>query len=541
MPREPLVPCTTVIVVTEASNEGKDSSEIPPPAPGSQQLLADPPQAQDRVGASAVVEKPVPKDPTPFDPRWIVAVVAAGVLADLALRRIPWNNVAMAALIIITAGGLLVSGFIKTRSTKVMMVVAMVFGAFLAWRAGGLLSTFNFLTAAGLITAGATFGRRGDIWNVGPLRLASSGLGAIEQSLITPVAGVQEAGARYRQWSESGNEGARALVRGAALAAPVVIVLGVLLASADVVFESFFTGFDLRLDTIAGHLILAAIGGVTMAALLRLAGRRSELDLGEPTWRLGHIEGIVILGSITALFAAFTLAQLLTVLGGADDALQRAGLEPKQFARQGFFQLLWVAAITLAVVMTIRVLTSKADKGQTVIKVLGLVTVLLTMVIVAVALVRIFFYIDDGGLTPRRLYAMVISVWIAACFALLAARLAGFKSEKAWLTPAAGLAAIIILGGLNLANPQRRIAEDNLDRDQSNLVWHIRQGQFVGDGRAVLAGNLDQLSPDLAQQAEEELCAQYRSQAVDAQDDDWLSFNFGRSKADDAIVNLCDA
>lgn len=471
--------------------------------------------------------------------RWVIAIIAAAVAADLALRRIPWNNVAFAMLIIVVAVGLLASGFVRTRSTRAMLGLAVLFAGFIVWRTGDLLTTFNFLTAGGLLLGASAFGRRGDIWNVGPIRLTGNALSAIEQSVLTPVAGVQEVGARYRAWQDTGNEHTRALLRGAAIAVPVVLVLGVLLASADVVFQSFFTGIYLPIDTLFGHVLLASVGGLAMATLLRMAGQDDELDLGPTTMRLGHIEAVVLLGAMTALFAGFAVAQLLTVLGGADEALARAGLEPKQFARQGFFQLLWVAGITLAIVMIVRVLTSFSDKGRTAIKILGLITVALTMVIVSVALVRIFYYIGDSGLTPKRLYALVITSWIAMCFVLLATRLTGFRSAKDWLTPASVVAAVIVLATLNLANPQRRIAEDNLARDQDVVEWHVRHGQFVGDGRATLADNLDRLSPELAPRVEVALCENYGAQAVAAADDGFLSFNVGRSKADNAIVRLC--
>ncbi len=513
----------TVVAMTEASGDSESAVKQA--------------SRHQKVPVSAPVRRSA-RPPTPIKPAWVLAVVVVAVLADVALRRIPWDQAGTSLLIAAVAAGLALSGFITTRSARVMLGLAVVFGFFLTWRTGFLLSTFNLLTAVGLLIAAAVFGRRGDIWSTGPARLVAGALSVLEGLVFVPIGGLEEAEARLNAGDDDGPDTGRAIVRGLLIAAPVVLVLGLLLASADVVFQSFFTGYDFQIEALFGHLILMVIGAIGMVVLLRVAARTVEVDVPTPSWRLGVVEASILLGSITLLFGAFAFAQVVTVTGGADLALSRAGLDPKQFARQGFFQLLWVAAITLAVVMTVRVLTEQSENGLPVIKILGLVTVTLTMVIVAVALTRISFYVDDSGLTARRLYAAVISVWIAVSFILVALRLIGFRRDRAWLTPAAVLSAVILLLALNLSNPQRRIGLDNVDRDQDVLLWHVRHGQFVGEGRAVLAGNLDQLSPELADKVGDELCLRYRS-SVD-EDTGFFSYNRGRAKAAEAIKRLCN-
>ncbi len=526
-PEGPSEPATTSGAMT-ATNP-----RLPPPPPPTDRPPPNPAErAQPDVRWPRVV-----RPPSSLKPAWVAAVVLAALLTDLALRRVPWDQAATSLLIAAIALGLAVSGFVTSRSARIMLVLATFFGAFLTWRTGFLLSAFNLLAAVGLLTAAAAFGRRGDIWNAGPGRLIAAAVAVLEGMLFVPVGGIEEAEARYHAWNREGNETARAVVRGVAIAGPTVLVLGLLLASADVVFESFFTGYDLRLGTLLGHLILMAVGAGAMTVLLRVASRRAEPRITGPGWSLGVVEVSILLGSITALFAVFAYAQLVTVMGGADEALSRAGLDPKQFARQGFFQLLWVAAITLAVVMIVRVLADRSDGARRVATTLGLVTVALTLVIVTVAMARIAFYVDDSGLTARRLYAAVISAWIAISFVLVAARLLGLRRDRAWLTPASVLSAVVLLLVLNLANPQRRIAENNLARNEDVLVWHVRHDQFVGEGRAELADNLDRLSPDLAVEVRGELCARYRHDGAD--DDGWLSFNAGRTRAADAIGRLC--
>ena len=516
---------------TDGPNTTVSATTMPPPPTG--EPLAGPRQA-------AAIPRPAPRvirPPSPLKPAWIASAAAVGVLADAALRIVPWDQLGTSLLILAVALGLAASGFVRTRSSRMMLGLAVVFAVFLTWRTGFLLSTFNLLAAAGLVTGAAAFGRRGDIWNAGPTRLVSGAVAVLEGMLFVPVGGIEETEARYHAWSEGGNDTARAVIRGVVIAGPVVLILGLLLASADVVFESFFTGFDLHVDDLFGHLVLLGLGVAMMVTLLRVASRPESVEVGRPGWRLGAVESSVILGSITVLFAAFAYAQILTVVGGADEALSRAGLGPADFARQGFFQLLWVAGITLFVLMTIRVLADGSDTGRRVARLLGLATVALTMVIVAVALTRISFYVDDSGLTARRLYAAVISIWIAIGFVLVAVRLVGFRRDVSWLTPALVLSAVGVLVCLNLANPQRRIAENNLDRNEAAIISHVQYGQFRGDGRATLADNLDRLSPELAAQVERELCLMYGDD--DPQGSGLFGFNAGRAGAAAAIDRLC--
>ncbi len=494
-------------------------------------------------GSQAAVEMPdiaPPRTPTPLKPTWVVATIVVGVAADMALRRPPWNNLAFAILIAALAAGLLVSGFIRSKASQAMLAGSMVFGLLLAVRTETLLTLFNFGAALALLIGAAVVGRGRDMWNFGPARVIADGLNVFEKGIVTPVVVIQETGARYRQWDASESSVSKEAVRGLMIAAPIVLVLGILLASADVVFESFFTSIDLGGGTIFGHLLLAAFGAWAFIALLSLASKEDDPSEVNPSSRsLGSVETAIILGSITALFSVFAVAQLLTVVGGADDALTRAGLEPKEFARQGFFQLIWVALITVVIVMTVRVLTNADQRASLFARVGGYATVALTLLIVAVAVTRIFFYIDDDGMTPRRVYAFVVCLWIGISLLLLVLRLWGWKAEKSWLTAATAVVAVTILLGLNAINPQRLIANNHLERQSSNLIYHVEQNQFQGEGLAILIDGLDRFEPAVRDGSTAAICRYGIYDRIDGDDGDWLDFNWGRSQARSATDQLC--
>ena len=55
------------------------------------------------------------------------------------------------------------------------------------------------------------------------------------------------------------------------------------------------------------------------------------------------------LGVLDALFIAFVAVQATVLFGGHAHVLETEGLTYAEYARQGFWQLLWVSALTLLV------------------------------------------------------------------------------------------------------------------------------------------------------------------------------------------------
>ncbi len=536
---------TTESAATETAT-ASSTAEIPegPPVMVGESVPPPPQAVQDDI---RVIQHPAPvirviRDPSPLAPMWLVAAAATAVAADVALRRAPWNNVAGSILIATMAVGLLASGYIRTKTSRVMVLGAIFFGVFIALRTEPILTTFNMLASVSLLILAAIHGQGRSFWDLRPFRVAADGAAVIYESVVGIAEVPSEIGARYRVAKEQAQakdaSTMYAVFRGLAFAIPVVVILGLLLASADAVFQSFFSGFGgINVGVVAGHLALMTIGAYAMMVLIRLGATQGGVEPTERAPSLGHIEALVILISINLLFAAFAVAQLMTILGGAEDALQRAGLQPKQFARQGFFQLLWVAGITLGLLMTLRVVTSGNEKAKNAVRTLSLLTVALTLAIVVVALTRIGFYIEEEGQTALRLYSAIFCIWVGVAFIAVAIRIWGVRPATAWLLPSMVVSGLVVLGLLNIANPEAIIANDNLDRNHGALYWHVVEGQFTGDGQAVLANDIGELSPELAERVTTSLCDQYGGTEYKS---GWLDFNLGKWRAENSVPKLCN-
>ena len=139
-----------------------------------------------------------------------------------------------------------------------------------------------------------------------------------------------------------------------------------------------------------------------------------------------------------------------------------AGLTYAEYARSGFFQLGALAAITLAVLLTIDVFTDTSE-GPTRGRIVRLseACVGLTLVVVVSALRRLDLYENAYGLTMLRLYAAVFAGWIGVSLVLLGGWVHK-RRDRAWFPAAAVGAGLAALLALNVINPEAIVVRRNV-------------------------------------------------------------------------------
>ena len=398
-------------------------------------------------------------DVTPPDRRVVVAVLAAAVATDLALRS-GVSGLAGALLPAVAAAGVLGSGRATNRRAWPVLALAPVFGLWLGVRSSPWLLPLDVMAAAGLLALGSSLCRRGDPTDLSIPNLCGRALHSLAHGVLAPGFLLALRRDRPARVTAPG----RAVIRGGLLAAPVILLLGLLLGSADPLFASFFR-LPLGAGDAAAHALFLAMGALGAATLLRMASAAPFVMPGRLHRPLGPVEATTVLAALVALFAAFTATQLLAVVRGAAYVTRTAGLSYADYARSGFFQLLAVAAVTLAVLVAVRATAkrgSAADRRRFV--VLAEVAVLLTLVIVAGAVRRLWLYEQAYGLTMLRLCSLLFALWIGGVFLLLAAGLAGIGRRRAWLAPAALTLALVGLLLVNAANPEAVVVRRNVER-----------------------------------------------------------------------------
>jgi hypothetical protein len=465
-------------------------------------------------------------DVEPADGRVLAVAAVAALGTDLAMRS-GVMGLAGALLVAVVAGGVLGSGRAINRRAWPVLAGAPLFGIWLAARSSGWLLALDVLAAAGLLVLGATLARAGD-----PFDLTIPGLlGRAVHAIAHGILGVAFLFGVLRRRSSDGRS--FAVLRGVLLGAPLVLVIGVLLGSADPVFASFF-GVPDDVGDLLGHVVLLGIGAWGAAGLLRLAsGEAYDVRPSSPR-PLGSVEAMTVLGGLVAVFAAFSVSQLVAVIGGADYVRRTAGLSYGEYARNGFFQLLAVAAITLGVLLAVR--ATVADFTSRRFVVLSEVAVALTLVVVGGAVRRLWLYEAAYGLTALRLCSVLFALWIGAVFVLLGVSLSGaVRSSRAWFVPvsvALFLAGLLIVNG---ANPEALIVSRNVGRFAGSDrldVDHLLE--LSDDAVPELLRSMPSMTPDQATRVRDAVCGGERRATGGL----W-AFNASRDAAIEARNQAC--
>jgi hypothetical protein len=348
---------------------------------------------------------------------------------------------------------------------------------------------------------------------------------------------------RERGWRDRHFIGS--VVRGAVITLPIVIVFAILLGSADAVFAGYLDNFSGVFDfsgiptLIARAALLGFLSWITTGIIVVGVARRpvrqgvnadseqpaevyeGELDvpLAEthpdalaspieknkpPAFQMGIIESAMLLGSVALLFSAFTLIQFAYFFGGQDN-ISVEGYTYAEYARRGFFELLAVSVMTLALVLTLDWITVRRNKRHhQIFRSLSVVIVALIMVMILSASQRMELYEDAFGFTHLRVYVHVFILWLGGLFLVFLMSL--FRLKHNVFSLGILIAAIGFLATINIINIDRYIAERNINRYRNGRqldVCYLRQlsvdalpamlnlREIAGESDAIIAGYVD--------------------------------------------------
>jgi len=457
------------------------------------------------------------------------AVLLIGLLADQWLRTGSFG-IAASLTFIFGALALVAFGRVDRLEPKLLIAAAAVFAAAFALRASPWLLWPDLAAAVLLLGAAASIAARGSLFDVGVAEvMARSFHGLIHLFAGIPFVARPVVSVRGRV------SGVVPIARGILIALPIAAVLAALLASADPVFASFF---NLNIDV--GRLILdvlfVCIGSAAAAGLLRLVASEPVDRVDGPTWRLGATESLVVLVILDAVFTAFAIAQVLAATGAAADTLRNAGVTYSDYARSGFFQLLWVAGITLALLILFsRISAFKERRSRLAFLVLAESAIALTLMIDVVAFRRLSLYEEAYGFTMLRLYSHVFAVWVGAVFLLLAAEFMGVWRSRRWFVGAAATTGCAVLLGLNVANPEAMVVAFNTNHALSaHKIDSEYLSELSSDATPALLESRAQLEPALRDQVTRAVCAFPRAYSPPP-----AAYNWAEAAAADAKSRSC--
>lgn len=301
----------------------------------------------------------------------------------------------------------------------------------------------------------------------------------------------------------------------------LALVFGALFSSADPAFARLierltpgWNPYEAYAHALVFGIVLSFVlfGGylVRFAPKLDALAPRAMRPL--PNW-----EWAVPLAVLDVLFIGFVAVQATVLFGGHAHVLETEGLTYAEYARQGFWQLLGVSALTLLVLSgVIRVAGRQAASDRRLLRILVGTLCATSVVVVISAIHRMWLYQQAYGFSTERLMVITIELWLGAVFILVA--VAGIRMTGKWLPRAILMAGAVALLGLAATNPERLIAERNIDRyEQTGLLDTAYLFRLSSD-----------IEPALARLPESmHGCAKFRS-------DDrgpWYEFNLSRWRA----------
>jgi len=386
-------------------------------------------------------------------------MLAAATLANLALRT-GAASLSSAIAVFIIAGPLLGPHVLRNRTALSFTAAAVVFAIWLPVRASIWLTSLNSATVASCLIAAAV--------TVHPIRLrfATVTIATLLNRFFNGRFFVQVIRKAVAPLTAARSDQLVPILRGLAIAAVPFAVLAALLASADAVFAHSFST-DMDPSSFISHAVLTLMAFAGVAGLVSMTAQPVDESFTEHR-PLGATEALVLLASIGGLYAAFAIVQLFTALGGADLLLKEQGTSYAEYASSGFFQLLWVAGLTVGLLLAIRTFVTDGQSFiHQAVRFAGAVVSLLTTLIAATAIVRLWLYTDEFGQTTLRWYCTAFAWMLGALFVVLAI---GHSRKAEHLLPAAALVIVAAtLLAVNVANPEARVAEHNLGRAYGEL------------------------------------------------------------------------
>jgi hypothetical protein len=361
------------------------------------------------------------------------------------------------------------------------------------------------------------------------------------------------------------------VARGLVIAIPILFVFAGLFAAADVAFDrlmsTLFT-WDVDLGELPYRLAVAFLVAWAVAGLLAVAagGLRDADDAATATpnpagapmpqslgaaaavdplvrpLRLGAIEAATILIAVDVLFGVFVLIQL-TYLFGGQSSLEITGVPYSEYARSGFFELVWVALLAGGLLTLIHAIAARRTVALVA---SGLALAGLTAAVLVSAVIRLRIYQEAYGWTELRFYVLATIVWLAIGIGITMVLLA--RDRMGWLVHGLTIAALVVLAGVNVVGPARLIADENVARVLNPALVPPDGKTGLDVGYAVELGAdavpaLVRALPAVDPRERSYLLAMLRERAVEletAEATGWPSWNLGRERAREALRNLPD-
>lgn len=342
----------------------------------------------------------------------------------------------------------------------------------------------------------------------------------------------------FRRSGTAGKKGG-AILLGCCIAIPILAILIPLLVSADAAFDALL---QLLPEWDLSELFTTAVVGIfpTCALYTRsIALKHSEQKAAAPKAARKGISPLTVntvLIAVALVYGVYLASQLAYFSGGFLGILPE-GYTMAQYARRGFFEMAWLCAINLGLIVLSIGLVAKDNKAPLSTRLLCLFVGIVTLFLVVTANAKMFLYIRSYGLTRLRVLTEVIMLWLGITTLLVSIWL--FVPRLAYMK-AVLLSALVIGGGILWADVDTVVAHYNVSAYQSGALETVdiyyldRLGNSAVPYLQLLT---EDRNPDIAKQATNLLRGQYLSPAEDFREWNYVNHIAAKHLPKDAVTD----
>lgn len=334
-------------------------------------------------------------------------------------------------------------------------------------------------------------------------------------------------------------ETTRSVFRGVLIVTPILLIFGVLLSSADKGFAGLMGRlFSFEMERLPARLSMIGLYAVVVAVYLRgiltdVVTARASKKVSKKKMSMLMLEVGIVLGLVNLMFATFVVMQLGYLFGGADYIETVEGVTLAGYARNGFFELILVAAISLGMTMFLKRAFKPASAAHIrLFDWLVVVQVGLLLVMLISAAQRMWLYTDAFGLTEDRLYACAFMAWLAFVLGWFA--WTTISNNALGFVRGAVVAGTVVVLGLHVVNPEALIARVNMQRAiAGKTLDHAYLGSLSADAVPVMLELMPALSAQDRCRLGFRVIKEWQGQASN----DWRAWNLSHHRAKVAVEN----
>jgi len=328
------------------------------------------------------------------------------------------------------------------------------------------------------------------------------------------------------------------VLTGVVISIPILIVVILLLSSADIVFKNLFINIPLaKIIKHAAVILAVSIYSFSFIFSIFKTREQNENDMyGRIKWKLflDPIVLLTILSLLNIVYITFTIIQFAYLFGGNSFMLP-SSFTYAEYARRGFFELIVVAIINFGILLfSITFVKKESRKANAVINAFLSAIAVFTFVLLISAFYRMVLYEMAYGYTYLRIFVQAFMILLFIIFII---NLAYIWYRRLPIIKSYILCSLILYIILNFANVDVIIARNNINRYYNTGeidVYYLTGLSYdaIPEMTRLLKSDDKEIVNAVNDYFERE------KEMLEGQDQ-WQSYNFSKIKAQKVLDKYC--